>query len=275
MDTHRTIYTDEKLGKLESSFEQIPFAAVTHRLDQGSQCLHEFSRIISANLENMQRNITFTSTISRTHIYESEIVASVTEKSLGFFKNYHLFVAKEQVLYYKELGEVVFKNIEDVKSNRLTVATKHRNAVQMAIRDVHLAMDALDKAKKNLGKAITELSVAREKLIHLDNEIEKAQEEKKSNFMGRMLTVFEATPSQDKDKYQKRIQKKIGIVITCKRDILLKKRLLKEKIHIRDVTIAQVSINLLNKVMKDIHRLRIFNRLRKLPKHWNMKDSHV
>jgi Tfp pilus assembly major pilin PilA len=232
---------DDNYGKIESSFEQVPYSSIVERLDAGSQCLSEFASIMAANLENVQRNISFSSTISRTHIYENEIIHSGVEKSLGFFKNYHLFVAKQQVQYHKSLSETVYKPIEEVKASRAAMLTKHKAAVQLSNKEVAHAHDALDKAKKHYVKAIADLNGAKERLLSFDAEPEKIQEEKKSNFMGRMLSAFESTPMQDREKQQRRVIKRINNVLLCRRDISSKRRMLKEKIGLRDAAIAQVS----------------------------------
>lgn len=238
---------DDNYGKIESSFEQVPYTSIMERLDAGSQCLFEFANIMMANLENIQRNISFSSTISRTHIYENEISHSGTEKSLGFFKNYHLFVAKQQVQYHKTLSDSVHKSIEEVKTNRAAILLKHKTAVQLANKEVSNAHDALDKAKKLYIKAVADLDGAKERLIASESDIEKLQDDKKHNFMGRMLSAFESTPIQDREKQQRRVIKRINNVLLCRRDIAAKRRLLKEKISLRDAAIAQVRRLLIKK----------------------------
>eukprot|EP01035_Chromulina_nebulosa_P019370 gene19370-25237_t len=232
---------DYEINDLEPSFEQIPYVEILKRIDNGTQCIIEFSRIISSALENMQKNIAYTSSVSRTHIYENEIAHSGCERSLGFFKNYHLFVAKGQVQYYKDLSEIIFKSIEEVKNNRITISNKHKNAVLNATKEVALATESLDKAKKLYAKANLEMLGAKDKLQQLDIELERIQEEKKSNFMGRMLSAFESTPSQDRDKQQRRVHKRLNNVILCSNEITAKKKILREKLFFRDYVIAQAT----------------------------------
>lgn len=235
---------DLHLGKIESSFEQVPFhPIVLDRLDKGTACLNEFAKIMTSNLESIQKQITSLSNISRTHIYDLEIVDSGLEKSLGHFKNYHLFMAKEQVQYYKTLGEEILKNIEEVRANRISIANKHKSDTANYDREVAFSIDALDKSKKQFAKAFLDFVNQKEKLKLLENEVEKLNEDKKANsrdFMSKMLSAFESTPSQDRDKQLRRVEKRFNLIVMYSIDIKKRKRILKEQMHAKDVSIAQV-----------------------------------
>jgi hypothetical protein len=53
--------------------------------------------------------------ISRQSVYDHEINASTSEKALGFFKNYFIYLTQEHVKYHKSLNDDVLKALDAVK----------------------------------------------------------------------------------------------------------------------------------------------------------------
>jgi hypothetical protein len=48
-------------------------------------------------------------------VYDHEINASTSEKALGFFKNYFIYLTQEHVKYHKSLNDDVLKALDAVK----------------------------------------------------------------------------------------------------------------------------------------------------------------
>jgi hypothetical protein len=243
------------LSSLIPTFEQIPYNALITRIDNGSQGLFELTNLFIERKELEEKNVLHSAKVSRSNVYEYEINNSSCERVLGFFKNYHLFLSKAQVKHHKAFGDVIIKDLDDLKLSRAANVNKHKVAVQNCLRDVTNAEDALDKAKKNFAKAKADLERSKMKLIGAEAAVVEAQrvfeEKKKENMgkettnsnkfsMGRMLSAFESTPEQERDKMQRKVDRRSQDVASCLQQIFEKKCLLMEKIASMDSTLQKV-----------------------------------
>jgi hypothetical protein len=149
----------------------------------------------------------------------------------------------------KELSDILIKDLEDYKVTRAASINKHRINVQNSMKDIAIAQEALDRAKKNYNKAKNDLHDANDKLSALEiivatNAEEKTKEvqgRESSRFsMGRMLSAFEVTPEQERDKLQKKRVRKYSELISCITQIAEKKNNLMDKINILDNAMQKV-----------------------------------
>ena len=100
---------------MPNTFEQIPLSTVVARIDAGNECLQELLFAFRSRLELEEKNMQICTKISRQNIFEHEISNSSSEKSLGFMKNYYIYLSQENVRYHKGLMEDVIRNLENVK----------------------------------------------------------------------------------------------------------------------------------------------------------------
>jgi hypothetical protein len=238
------------------TFDQVPLQSVIERIDKGNLCLIELVNLFKARLEVEEKKIFFSTKTSRVNIYEYEIPSSSSEKALGFFKNYFLYLSQDYAKYHKSMLDNILKRLEGVKNYRTNEITKYKSMVQNCSKEVLLANEALDKAKKYFVKAKTDVQTAKVKLVALEelvietsklNEEKKREKEKDSTysgsgkyFMGQMLKAFESTPEQERDKQEKKLIKKYNHMIDCASDIVMKKKALMTKMEERDGAVQMV-----------------------------------
>eukprot|EP01038_Epipyxis_sp_PR26KG_P010031 gene10031-13488_t len=248
------------------SFEQVPYNSIVNRVDNGSQCVNELLSLFTERKELEEKNVLYSAKVSRSNIYEFEINNSSCERVLGFFKNYHLFLYKAQLKTHKDFGDTIIKELEELKLNRSTNVNKHKINVQNCLRDVSIAEEALDKAKKAHLKGKTDLNTATEKLAVLDlavNEHLKMVEDRKKEvskenkfLMGRMLSAFEASPEQERDKqYKKRIRKE-NELNAFTQQIIEKKKNLMDKINAMDIALHKAAIAMQEAEIDRLNALR-------------------
>lgn len=241
-----------------ASFDQVPYSKLVERVDQGNICVIELLQLFRAKLELEEKNIAFATKVSRQNIYEHEIAKSTSEKSLGMMKNYYIFLSQDQVKYHSGLLEIVRK-LDGVRLYCTSEVAKCKEVVQNATKDVGKAYIALDKAKRNFAKAKLEVEHTKAKLLNVQQvflEWERANEEKRrerekdpthssSKFsMGRMLSAFETTPEQDRDKQVRKLAKRQYHLMECSAEIAAKKKALLVRIEERDSAIQMVCLYL-------------------------------
>lgn len=103
----------------EPSFQQVPYQVLLQRIDSGrctfvsgschyfliiyilpfSQSLFELTNAIIERRELEEKCVLHATKISRMNIFEHEVPDSSSERVLGFFKNYHIYLSKAQVTY--------------------------------------------------------------------------------------------------------------------------------------------------------------------------------
>lgn len=267
---------------LVPTFEQVPYNSLISRIDNGSQGLFELTNLFNERKELEEKNVLHSAKVSRSNIYEYEINSSSCECVLGFFKNYHLFLSKVQVKHHKGLGEIIIKDLDDLKISRAALVNRHKIAVQNCLREVAHAEEALDKAKKNYQKAKSDLERGKNKLVVCEAAVVEAQrvsEEKKlreaggrdSNkfSMGRMLSAFENTPEQERDKQQKKVDRRNNEVALCQSQIVEKKAMLMDRISVMDSALQKVRTITILLFTYD----RISNRLVLLSKRQSLSES--
>jgi hypothetical protein len=237
---------------LSPTFQQIPYGTLVARIDSGSQGLYELSTFLVERKDLEEKSIIFSAKVSRSNLYEHEIRNSSSERMMGFFKNYYLYLSKSQVKYHKELGGDVIKELEEVKVNRASYVNRHKVIVQNSIKEVTAAEDALDKAKKNYLKAKADFERAKEKLATLESAVMESNrllEERKREANGResnskwkmFSSAFESTPEQERDKQFKKVERRHAELVMCMGQIIEKKNLLMDRISNMDNVLQRVS----------------------------------
>jgi hypothetical protein len=216
------------------------------------------------------------SKISRMNIFEHEVPDSSSERVLGFFKNYHIYLSKAQVIRnicsilaimhygsflskpqiknYKDFGDSVVRELEDLKIGRAAIVNKSKVTVQNCQRDVTSAEDSLDKAKKHFQKVKQDYKRSKEKLAVIEQQVVEylkvTEERKKENVgkdankytMSRMLiSAFESTPEIDRERQNKKVARKLQEALAAKQNITDKKRELLDRIQALDAALAKVS----------------------------------
>jgi hypothetical protein len=205
-------------GLLIPTFHQVPWSNLISRVDSGSQALFELQTLLQDRKENDERQLVHYMKMSKANLFQHEIETSTSERMLGFFKNYHLFVHKALINQHKEFIDVILKDLETLKVDRATIINKHKVSIQTCLRDIANAQEGLEKAKKNYVKTkadflrsierLTQAEKAVEENIRLTEERKKDMSSKESNKWSRMFSAFESTPEQERDKQQKKVEKR-------------------------------------------------------------------
>jgi hypothetical protein len=229
-----------QLPMLVPTFHQVPYTTLVNRVDRGSQGLFEFTSLINDRKELEEKQIYHFSKVSRSQLFSYEIETSSSERLLGFFKNYHLFLQKEYMKYHKELSEIVLKNLEEFKVARSSALNKSKVAITNKLRDVSLAEESLNASKKQFTKAKKDLEKSLDKLSNFYKAMMDSKEDQrkkneaaalsssttKEKFMSRMFSAFESTPEQDYEKQQKKVEKRKDELNNSFDNILEKKKIL-------------------------------------------------
>lgn len=241
---------------MKASFDQVPLVEVIERIEEGNLCVNELWGMFRWRLELEEKSLLCASKISRSNVYEHEIQGSTSEKALGFFKNYYLFLSQENAKYHKNLLENVVSKLDEVRSIRSTETSKYKAAVQNTLKEMAIAIEALNKAKQNYAKAKLDVQTTESKLAASEqavidaekHEVKKKEKEKEQGpsklSMGRFLSAFEATPEQrreERDKMQKKLIKRFTHLNDCIGEIAAKKKALAKKHDEKDRTIQIVS----------------------------------
>ena len=237
-------HSDAQNPMLIPTFHQIPYTSLINRIDQGTQSLFELHGLLNERKELEEKQIYYMSKVSRANLYSYEIETSSTERLLGFFKNYHLYLSKEYVKFHKEFNDEVVKMLEDFKISRAALVNKDKTFIQTKLREVNQAEEALDRAKKHAQKCKKDLEKSSEKLTNYERiyqEAKQKEEEKKREQaanptaresggkfnVARMFTsAFESSPEQDRDRQQKKVEKRREELRLANEAILEKKRML-------------------------------------------------
>ncbi len=242
------------------TFHQIPYTTLTNRIDQGSQSLLELSTILNERKEIEEKNIHYYTRVSRSNLFNYEIETSSSERLLGFFKNYHLYLSKEyHHRFNKDYQEQILKLLDEYKIQRANMINKNKNFITGKLKEVSLAEDLLDRSKKLYMKNKKDYEKSVEKLINYEKIYQEAKQKelqqqlllanaggiagvggnggnttggasvkegKFSNVARMFSSAFESTPEQDRDRQQKKVEKRKEEMNQSYDQILEKKQIL-------------------------------------------------
>lgn len=237
----------------------IPVPVVLDKCTRGSESLQGLLEILEGRFALGEASYTFSRTVSTKNLHELEMRKSSSERTMGFLKNYYLYLAMEQLKQQRALkGESVLGRLSELKSGRNVVIQRNRNLIENSYRDVKHAGEMLNKAKLTFLKAKQECAQHREKLSACERAVEMASAEKlakeseaanrneasgarNKSFSKMFSSAFENTPEMERDKQEKRVGKRIQELIAASADIKTKKAILTEKISVRDFSIQQAA----------------------------------
>jgi hypothetical protein len=225
--------------KLIPTFQQIPYTELVKRIDEGSNGILDLSNMLYDRKEIHEKEILFEQRMSKSNVFTHEIPTSTSERMLGFFKNFYIYVARGHIKTHKEFNDSVIKEIDDLKQMRTATVNRTKQHVNTGLKDIHHAEDALEKAKKAFAKAKADYERGVDKLKTLEKAViehQRAVEEKKrenltkdpSKFsMGRMFqSAFESHPAQDRDRQIKKVERRHDEMIQAANSIIERKRFL-------------------------------------------------
>lgn len=225
--------------KLVPSFQQIPYTELIKRVDEGSNGILELSNMLHERKDLHEKMILFDLKMSKSNIFKHEIPTSTSERMLGFFKNFYIFVSRAHIKTHKEFNDSVLKELDDLKAMRNTTVTRTKNLVNTGLKDIQNAEETLEKSKKAFAKAKTDYERSVEKLKSLDKAVidhqrmleEKEKKKEKDNkdpskfSVGRMFqSAFEAHPEQDRDKQIKKVERRNDEMVFAANAIVERKK---------------------------------------------------
>jgi hypothetical protein len=233
-----------KHDALVPSFLEVPFSSIVQRIDSGSRSLLQLTSLLTEKKELQEKDMLYTLRVGRTNVFAHEIEASTSERLLGFYKNYHLFLYKATIQQHKDYSDQVLSSLESMKSRRGSRVIQLKQTIQNDLKNIGLAKEAVEKSKKVLSKAEADYLRATEKLAVLDRaviEFQRMSEEKIKESMnrdsgnkfsmGRMFSAFESNPEPDRDKQVRKVEKRRHEVLLAKEHIVEKKRELLHAYH--------------------------------------------
>ena len=238
--------TEDVVEELVPTFHQIPMHILTNRVDNGSQGLLELASLLHERKEMEERSLIYYLKVSRSNLYEHEIEASTSERLLGFFKNYHLFLYRALQKQQKDFVDHLIKDIEELRVKRAAMINRHKAKVQNCLKDIASAQEALEKAKKHYVKTRMDYQKSTERLeqaeraveenIRLTEEKRRENPQKDSKFsVGRMLSsAFESTPEQERDRHQRKVERRRDEMTLAAEGIVEKKQILISMISMHD-----------------------------------------
>ncbi len=243
-----------------ATFDRVPLSKIIERVDEGNNCLSELVNVFKSKLDLEEKNFACSNRISRMNIYETEIHGSSSERALGLMKNFFIYLSQDQAKYSRHLSEDILKRLESVKTHRTLEVTRMKSHVTSSMKEVSLAVDALDRAKKAFTKAKMDVHLATSKLFALEQALldyERGLEERRKErerdalhgsgnkfSMGRMLSsAFEFTPEQDRDKQQRKLMKKKSNLLEAGVEIATRKKALMMRLQERDAAIQMVHMH--------------------------------
>lgn len=154
--------------------------------------------------------------ISRLNVYENEIWKSTAEQSLGFMKNYFLFLSREQTQYRAHLGERVLAQLQKMQEEQSTRISTRRARLSQVQTEVKSMRAHLQRARKNLKKCETDLQTAEQKVVVCSQAVEESQRQAaaKKNERGdkesklfKFISSFEVTPEHELQRQTKKVAK--------------------------------------------------------------------
>lgn len=239
---------------LVPTFVEVPFQTLVHRIDNGSRGLAQLSSLLSEGKDLQEKDILYALKVGRANVFDHEIEASTSERLLGFYKNYYLYLYKGAMQQHKDYNDHVLSLLEMLKSKRGSKVMSIKQTIQNDFKMIASAKEALEKAKKVLAKAKADRLRARDKLAVLERaltETQRINEEKLkeakdpgSKFsMGRMFSAFESNPEQDRDKQARKLEKRKNEVQMARQGIVDRKKDLLDAFAALDNDYAKSSLD--------------------------------
>ena len=242
---------------MELSWDSVPVPAVLEQVERGSLSLQGLAEIMEGRLALQNTQYTFSQTVSTKSLHELEVRKSSSERTMGFLKNYYLYLAMEQLKQQRSMKESVVGKLAELRASRSVLVQRNKALIENSCRDVSYAGEMLNKAKSTYIKARQECAQQREKLAACERAVEVAERQakaeaeakqfgaeadasKKGKSFSKMLSAaFESTPETERDRQEKRVGKRVHELIAASADIKTKKAILTEKISVRDFSIQQ------------------------------------
>lgn len=193
------------------------------------------------------KELGYSTRVSRPNLYENEIRYSTSERALGFLKNYYLYLSKDQSHFRRQFDEEIVFQLDNYKTIRSNDITKHKLEIDKIHDEIKYHEDYLNKLKKQLLKLLEDVYHGKEKLIILNRAVEEflltkvANESAKKDYntskdkvIGRILSAFDNNPITDKEKLLKKLEKLDHEVMNKMAEIASKKKVLLDCILRRD-----------------------------------------
>ncbi|RYH23994.1 hypothetical protein EON65_17220 [archaeon] len=238
------------------SFLEVPFTTIINRIDDGSRGLLQLTTLLSEQHDLQEKDILYALKVGRSNVFDHEIEASTTERMLGFYKNYYLYLYKANMQHHKDYSEQILLNLEQLKSKRGSRVIHTKQSIQQDLKSVSIAKENLDKAKKVLNKAKADHLRAVDKLCGLEKtlaEFQRISEEKAKEAItrdsvnkfsvGRMFSqAFESNPEQDRDRQIRKVEKRKNEVLAARQGILQRRKELLDAYRLLDENYLKSSL---------------------------------
>jgi hypothetical protein len=217
------------------TFIQVPFHTLIHRMDNGSRGLLQFSSLLAERKDLLEKDIFYALKVGKSNVFDFEIEASTSERLLGFYKNYYLYLYRATMTHHKDYTDNVLHSLDLLKTQRGARILNIKQQIQNDLRNITTAKEGLEKAKKVLLKANQDHVRATDKLSGLEKAVldaQRGQEEKQKEglvgkdkfLMGRVFSAFESHPEQDRDKQVRKVEKRRHELLAAKQGILERKK---------------------------------------------------
>jgi hypothetical protein len=149
------------------------------------------------------------------------------------------------------MDEQVSFELLSYKSQRIAEVTNCKNEIANAQDEIEVAQEQLLECKRQFIKTMDDVQQQRERISLLDvtiaenakmSEAEKLKKEKEYKpLMGRILSAFEQTPENEREKLQKKLKRLEADLLGYSAEIQGKKKHLVNRIALKDALLKKVS----------------------------------
>jgi hypothetical protein len=167
--------------------------------------------------------------------------------SIRYFKNYYLYLSREQAAFRRRLDAEVVFNLDHYRGNREAQVTKYVSEIQKILDDRRQKEESLLKAKQALQKLNAEIQNGKDRITALETTIASPPanvegKERERKIIGKLLSAFDYTPEQEKERQKKLLGKLENDARTAIVDIATKKELLLQCIFRQDEVEKKVNL---------------------------------
>ena len=134
------------------SFTFVPFDKLVTRLDQSASGGKEAVELLEDRYKHEYNCAAHSILASKTDLYSYEIENSSSERMLGSFKNWNLYLSRSQIQYVNDLKDKVIAPLTSNTKEGLKILQQQRLQVSNANKRVADAAEILIKSKKNWAK---------------------------------------------------------------------------------------------------------------------------
>ena len=152
------------------SFVQIPINTLLQRSERSLSSALDFQLLMKSRQSLQETVMASLLKLSRMNIYPLEVEGSLSEKSFGYLKNYHLYSYQDSLVYHHDFIENILIPIQTMKQMYETQFNQQNDLFKKSTKELNTAIDNLIKAKKNFTLSKDNFEKLKTKYISLEKD---------------------------------------------------------------------------------------------------------